>query len=364
MNSLKIKAAVCREFKTPLALETLELAAPQKGEVRVKVKACAICHSDITYMDGNWGGTLPAVFGHEASGRVESLGPGVKGFTPGDSVIVTLIRSCGDCYFCNKGHQVNCETSFALDKKSPLSQNQESIHQGLRTGAFAEYVTVEASQLCKMPESMDFAAASLLACGAITGVGAALNTAKVPEGASTMIIGCGGVGLNTVQGCALAKARQVIAVDTQNNKLDIAKTMGATHSINPNEQDLRQELLKMTEGRGPDYLFVTVGSGALIELAFELIANTGTAIIVGMPASDVITRFDPATFANNGQKLLGSKMGSAQVQIDIPFLLKLYHEGRLQLDTLISNRYKFKEINQAILDSKRGKSLRNVILFD
>ena len=209
-----MKAAVCREFATPLVIEEIEIDPPKAGEVKVALAACAICHSDITYMNGGWGGTLPAVYGHEASGVVESIGPGVTRIAPGDHVIVTLLRSCGECFYCVQGALNMCETSFPLDKQSCLrGQDGGVIHQGLRTAAFAEYAVVDQSQTAAIPKELPFDRASLLACGVITGFGAVVNTANVPSGSSVVVVGTGGVGLNSVQGAVLAGANPIIAID-------------------------------------------------------------------------------------------------------------------------------------------------------
>jgi len=361
---VKTKAAVCREFSKPLIIEDLEIAEPGPGEIRVRLAACAICHSDILYMEGAWGGPLPAVFGHEAAGIVESVGPGVAGPRPGDHVVVALIRSCGHCHYCAQGDQVLCETSFPLDGRSPLAtRDGESIAQGLRTGAFAEHVVVDASQVVVIPRDVPLASAALLACGVITGLGAVTNTAKVPPGASVVVIGAGGVGLNSVQGAALSGARLIIAVDIVDDKLAAARRFGATHTVNGRVEDATAAVMALTQGRGADYVFVTVGVKSAFEQAFGYITKAGSVVIVGMPATGVMTEFDPGTLAAWNQRVLGSKMGSARLAIDVPMLVDLYRQGRLKLDELISERYALADINAAIASAKAGHVLRNVIMF-
>ena len=191
-----MKAAVCREFGAPLTVEEARLDPPQMGEVTVKIAACAVCHSDITYMQGGWGGALPAVYGHEAAGIVETVGPGVAGIDPGDHVVVTLIRCCGSCHYCLQGKPVLCEGRFRLDAEGPIhTPDGQPLHQAMRTGAFAERVTVHASQMAVIPKDVPLDCASLLACGVITGLGAVFNTAQVPAGADVVVIGTGGVGI-------------------------------------------------------------------------------------------------------------------------------------------------------------------------
>lgn len=359
-----MKAAVCREHGKPLVIETLQLDAPQTGEVKIKIAACAICHSDIIYMDGGWGGELPAVYGHEAAGVVEEIGPGVTSVKPGDHVVVTLIRSCGHCYHCAQGDQHICETQFPLDANSPLhGDNDENIVHGLRTGAFAEHVVVDTSQVVAIPDSIPLDSASLLACGVITGLGAVVNTAKVESGSSVVVVGTGGVGLNSVQGASLAGARTIIALDLSPGKLATAMEFGATHTINPDEEDAFSAINTLTQGRGADYVFVTVGSTRAIEQSVEFARKGGTICIVGMPPSGDMAAFEGVDIANNAKKLIGSKMGSTRLQIDMPRLVELYQQGRLKLDELISNRYPLEQINEAVASVRQGEALRNVIVF-
>src|SRR4051794_19993269 len=224
-RTTSIRAAVCRAFGEPLTIETLSLAAPGPDEVRVRVQAVAICHSDVSGADGAWGGALPIVYGHEAAGIVAEVGEGVD-LAVGQAVVVTLIRSCGECRRCRRGQLVACTTKFPLDEQSPLTTTDgESIVHGLRTAAFAEQVVVHASQVIAIDDAIDPKAASLLACGVITGVGAVVNTAAVEPGSTVVVIGCGGVGLNVVQGARLAGAGAIVAVDVQPAKLELARRL-------------------------------------------------------------------------------------------------------------------------------------------
>jgi S-(hydroxymethyl)glutathione dehydrogenase/alcohol dehydrogenase len=360
-----MKAAVCRKFGAPLAIEEVELAAPASGEVKVRIKACAICHSDIHYAEGAWGGELPAIYGHEAAGVVEEVGENVRSVKNGDFVVVTLVRSCGRCPCCAQGYYGSCETRFSLDEETPLraANNGAKISHGLRTGAFAEYALVEASQVVAIPSDLPFDRAALLACGVITGFGAVSNTAKVSEGANVVVIGTGGVGLNSVQGAALAGARIVVAVDVSEDKLKAARVFGATHAFNPTKVDVRTRVKALTERRGADFVFVTVGAKEAADQSYRLIARGGAVVMVGMPALGVKSEFDVLTLADNSQRILGSKMGSSNIQSDIPKLIDLYKQGRLKLDELITGRYPLEEINEAIASVKRGEALRNVIVF-
>jgi S-(hydroxymethyl)glutathione dehydrogenase/alcohol dehydrogenase len=359
-----IRAAVCRAFGEPLLIEEIELATPSRGELRIEIAACAICQSDIHFVNGDWGGTLPAVYGHEAAGVVTEIGADVEGFAAGDHVVVTLIRSCGACESCARNDLVHCDATFPLDERGPLhARDGTSIHQGLRTGAFAEQVVVDASQAVVISPNIPLDRAALLACGVITGFGAVVNTAQVEPGSSVVVIGTGGVGLNAVQGAVFAGATTVIAVDTSGVKLETARAFGATHTINPDLDDVIEVVTALTGGRRADYVIVTVGARSAVEQGPLLLRRAGTMVIVGMPASGVTASIDPGTIANAGQRIVGSKMGSARISTDVPNLVALYEEGRLKLDELISNRYPLEQINEAISSSARGEAIRNVIVF-
>lgn len=359
-----MKAAVCRSFGAPLEIENVEIAAPERGEIKVELAACAICHSDIHAINGEWGGDLPTVYGHEAAGVVSEIGAGVSEFSVGDHVVVSLLRSCGHCFHCGQGAQHLCETKFHLDQEPPLtSSSGETIKQGIRTGAFAEYALVEQSQAVAIPKDIPLDSASLLACGVITGLGAVVNTAGVSAGCSVAVIGAGGVGLNSVQGAGLSGAHPVIAIDLAEEKLETAKSFGATHGLNAADNELAARVRDLTGGRGVDYAFVTVGSPRAIEQAVTLVRVAGTVCIVGMPAEGAKIELEGVDIPDMETKIIGSKMGSTQLRRDVPKLVELYRSGRLKLDELITGRYKLDQINDAISDVGSGTTLRNVIIF-
>ena len=359
-----MKAAVCRAFNEPLVIEELTLEAPQAGELVVDVKACAICHSDITYLDGGWGGDLPALYGHEAAGIVSAVGPETPGVQVGDHVVVTLIRACGQCYYCSRGDRVMCETTLPLSTRQPIKDASGApVAQMMNVGSFAEQVLVHHSQIAVMPKDVSFSVASLLGCGVITGVGAAINTTKIKPGESVVVIGTGGVGLNCIQGAALSGANPLIAVDVNDAKLEASKEFGATHGINSKTQDVAAEVKALTNGRMADHVLVSVGVGPAIEQGIGLMGKGAETVIVGMPPSGVTTTFDPSWIAADSQRIIGSKMGSAQTPADIPQLVGLYRGGRLKLDELVTKEYPLEEINEAIAAVKRGEALRNVVVF-
>ena len=360
-----MRAAVCREFGAPLQVEDVELRPAAAGEVSVRIRACAICHSDVAYIHGAWGGVLPAVYGHEAAGVVEEVGEGVLAVDPGDHVVVTLIRSCGRCELCLRGEPALCERlgSFPLTRSTPLrAADGAEIAQGLRTGAFAERVTVHASQVVPIPRDVPLESAALLACGVITGVGAVLNTAQLRPGSTVAVVGCGGVGLNAVQGAALAGATLILAVDLLPSKLAAATAFGATDVADGSHEDVEKVVRELTGGRGVDYVFVTAGSGAAVEQGLRLVARAGTLVLVGLPTGARV-EIDPERVADEAIRILGSKVGAARPQLDIPHLVSLYRSGRLKLDELISERFPLERINDALAASEHGTSLRPVVLL-
>ncbi|MEM1344829.1 MAG: zinc-binding dehydrogenase [Pseudomonadota bacterium] len=358
-----MRAAVCREFGQPFTLEEVSLAPPGPGEVRCRVKAVAICHSDITFAEGGWGGALPAVFGHEAAGIVLECGPGVGGLAAGDRVVITMVRHCGTCPCCTRGLQGVCEHDFPLDTHSPIqAADGSAIRQGLRTGAFAEEVVVEASQVVVIEDDLSFETASLLACGVITGYGAVANTAGLFQGADAVVIGTGGVGLNAVQSAHLAGAGRVIAIDLDPVKLAAARHFGATHCVNAREEDAHARVREITGGRGADFVFVTVGAIQAIDQSYTMLAPGGTSVLVGVPALGVRSVFDPVAAISAGQRILGSKL-DAQIHRDIPALIEHWRAGRLYLDELVSRTFAFDEINAAMDATRRGEGLRNVVVM-
>lgn len=360
-----MKAAVCRQHGAPLVIEDLLVDPPRHEEVCVHIRACAICHSDIAALRGDWGEyDLPMVVGHEAAGVVDSVGPGVSDFVPGDSVAVTLVRSCGRCRACLAGHTVSCTGDIALDRETRLhTHDGQRVIQGLRAGAFAEYCVVHRSQIVKIPPDVPPVSAALLGCAVITGYGSVTRVAQIREGSTVVVVGTGGVGLNAVQGAVGAGAAAVIAVDITSSKLAAATALGATSVINAAETDATQAVLELTGNEGADYVLVAVGHRPSIENGITMLNRFGVMVLMGMPASDDrFLRLD-AHELTAGRRILGSKMGDTCITEDIPGLVSLYQSGRLKLDELISNTYPLDGINQAIAAAQAGDALRNVITF-
>jgi len=359
-----IKAAVCRAFDQPLVIEDVQIAPPGTGEVEVTLYAVAICHSDITYASGAWGGHLPAVYGHEAAGVITATGDAAGGFQVGDAVVVTLIRACGSCPSCAGGKPTICETPYDTVNGPLRTADGGPLDQAMACGAFAEKVVVSQRQIVKIPETMPKDVASLLSCGVITGVGAAVNAAKLRPGQDVVVIGAGGVGLNAIQGARLAGARRIVAVDMTDEKLAIAKEFGATHGVLASLKEPWKAARKALGGRGADAVLITVGAIPAYDQAPRYLGQGGKAIMIGMPHSGDMSSYEPVVLAALGQGLVGSKMGDVVIQRDIPWMIDLYEQGRLKLDELISGRWSLSQINEAIQDTKTGSAKRNVIVFD
>lgn len=358
-----IKAAVCHEFGKPLQIEEVLLAPPAMGEVEVEIDAVAICHSDISYADGGFGGALPAVYGHEAAGRITAVGEGVQGVVPGDPVCVTLIRACGQCDSCGSGRPTTCETPKGGTDRPLQTRDGGKLFQALACGAFAEKVVVDQSQVVKIPEDIAMDVASVISCGVITGVGAAALAAEMRVGQDVVVIGAGGVGLNAIQGARIAGARRIVAVDMLDEKLEVAKEFGATDVVSASEAKPWNAVKKIL-GRGADVVLVTVGVAEVYSAAPRYLAAGGKVVMVGMPHGDKTASYSPLIMADAGQGFVGSKMGNMVIKRDIPWIIDLYKQGRLKLDELISGRWSLDQINEAIADTRTGAARRNVIVFD
>jgi S-(hydroxymethyl)glutathione dehydrogenase / alcohol dehydrogenase len=352
------RAAVCHRFGEPFSLEDVSLSDPREGEVRVRLEACAICHSDVAYAGGAWGGRVPTVLGHEACGLVADTGPGVTSLRPGQRVVVTLIRHCGACGRCRAGEPALCTAAFGLDERSPIAlADGGRIEQGLRCGAFADEVVVHASQAVPVPRHLPAASLSVLGCAVLTGVGAAERAGAVRPGDTVVVIGTGGVGLNAIQGAVIAGAGRVIAIDVADEKLAAARLFGATAAVNARTASPGAAV------EAADVVIATAGSARTVEQGLALLRRGGTLVVVGMPASGEEARFDPTQLAHDGMRIVGTKMGSARPADDIPRLVALYEDGRLKLDELVTATYPLDRINEAADAMRRGDAIRNVIVF-
>jgi S-(hydroxymethyl)glutathione dehydrogenase / alcohol dehydrogenase len=364
-----MRAAVCYEFGKPLVVEEITMDPPRKGEVKVRLAATAICHSDIHQIRESRGGNsippVPFVSGHECAGYVEELGEGVDALKPGDPAVVSHMAYCGKCFYCRTGRPHLCNFDFPLNHESRI-RNMRGQYLGPVIGiaGFAEYVIVDQSQVIKIPASMPMDRAALLSCGVITGFGAVVNRAKVEPNSSVVVIGTGGVGLNAIQGALFVGANPIVAVDVVDNKLEAARAFGATHTINSKKEDPIKAVKQLTEGRGADYIFVAVGSNSAVVQAFWMSGPRGMTVIIGLPSMSEATLSLPIhAFIKDERTITGGYMGSTNLSVDIPRLVALYQGGRLKLDELVTRRYPMEKINEALESSEKGEALRNVITF-
>jgi S-(hydroxymethyl)glutathione dehydrogenase/alcohol dehydrogenase len=363
-----MKAAICYEFGKPLVIEEVEMDAPKKGEVKVRISAAAICHSDIHSIKGEHGrGRLPALAGHEVSGYVEEVGEGVTYVQPGDPVVCCLVRAgCGHCHYCITGLPNFCENwHFEFQRLGPYRNKngeQLTLLAGLYAG-FVEYTILPGDGVVKIPKDMPMDRAALLGCGVISGFGAVINGAKVKPFSSVVVMGTGGVGLNAIQGAAFVGAHPIIAADVVDSKLEAARSFGATHTINiKKERDPIAAVRKMTYGRGADHVFITVAGIQPKRQGFLMLAPNGMEIIIGHGMNEFLSEFDAVEFVG-GRMITGCAMGASRIRVDIPHLIELYQAGRLKLDELITRKYRLEQINEAIEDAEKGEALRNVIQF-
>jgi Zn-dependent alcohol dehydrogenase len=357
-----IRAAVSRSFGEDPVIEAIELDDPGPGEVRVRLRAVAICHSDLSAIAGAWGGDLPAVYGHEAAGTVVEIGEGVIGLFPGDQVVVGLVRSCGRCRRCLAGEPTLCETRFPLDERSPIRlATGERAEQGMRVGAFADEIVVDASQAVPIPADIPPASASVIACAVLTGLGAAERTAGVTAGQSVVVIGAGGVGVNAIQGAALAGADPVIAIDVARARLLEARAFGATHGIDASIEDPVEAVCDLVTG-GADHVLVTVGSPAACESGLAMLRRGGTLTLVGMPPTGALVGIDACAVAHDAKRILGCKLGSARPADDVPRIVDRYRDGKLRLDELVTATFPLAAIADALAEARAGRGLRTVLV--
>jgi Zn-dependent alcohol dehydrogenase len=363
------KAVVCRELNKPVVVEQITVDSPKRGEVMLKLAACGVCHSDLSATNGTIALPPPLVLGHEAAGEVIEVGEGVAGLAPGDHVVSSFIYMCGTCRFCAAGRPVLClEQHKALTtprEGTPRTRDRAGQPLGIFSGCgvMAEYATLSVENVVRIDPKIPLDRAALVGCAVTTGVGAVFNTARVEPGATVAIFGCGGVGLNVIQGAAIAGAERIIGIDTMEAKLALARQFGASDTLLAKTgEDLAKALKKMT-GIGPDYAFECVGSGALAEAAYRSIRRGGKAVIVGVARPTDAASLKPMTMVFEEKTLQGSYFGSCVPRVDFPRMLHLYMAGRLKLDELITRRYSIDEAPQAFADLESGRNARGVIVL-
>lgn len=367
---MKVQAAVLRELNQPFAIAELELEEPRVGEVLVRMAASGVCHSDWHLVTGATKHVLPVVPGHEGSGVVIAIGPEVKTVQPGDHVVLNWAPDCGHCFYCQHNQPNLCDTFIKpvwagtmLDGSVRLHDKGQPVYHFSGIASFADHAVVSEKSCIPIRRDVPLEVAALVGCAVSTGVGAVMYTAGVRPGDSVVVLGCGGVGLNILQGAVLSGAAAIIAVDSNPHKEDLARQFGATHFV-LSGSNTRGEIMALTRGRGADYVFEAVGLPVLQELGLRLTRPGGTLVLVGLSHVKEPTNLSGAFIARQGKTIKGSYYGDVNTHRDFPLFLDLYMAGKLNLDALVSQRYPLAEINEAYQAMLSGAAARGVVVFE
>jgi Zn-dependent alcohol dehydrogenase len=363
-----MRAALVEAHGKPIVVrDDIDLREPGPGQVRVRVSHCGVCHSDLSIADGVFPSPVPIVLGHEAAGVVDAIGPNVRTLSPGDRVVLTACPPCGACYWCVRGEASICveamgiSTNAFADGTTGLSRAGEVVYRGVNLAGFAEYTVTSETGAVRIPDDIPLDVACVIGCAVQTGVGAVLNTAKVEEGATVLVLGLGGIGLSVVQGARIAGAARIIASDPVAARRDAAKKFGATDLLDPNEEDVLARTHAIT-GVGADYAFESAGQAALVGTALGAVRNGGTVVCVGAAPIDQSLTVAPAVLLTiTEKKLIGCVLGSCNSLREIPRLVSLWQAGRLDLESLITARRPLDEINEAMDDLRAGRGIRTVL---
>ena len=374
---MKIKAAVLEKMgaatpykkSKPLAVQAVELDPPGRGEVLVKVAAAGLCHSDLSVINGDRPRPTPMVLGHEAAGVVQELGPGVEDLSVGDHVVMVFVPSCGHCLPCSEGRPALCEPGAVangagtlLSGARRLHRNGSDVHHHLGVSAFAEYATVSRRSLVKIDRELPLDEAALFGCAVLTGVGAVINTARVSAGSSVAVLGLGGVGLSSLLGAVAVGARRVVAVDLSDNKLGLARQLGATDTFNAGGANAVEEIRAATGG-GVEFAFEMAGSVRAMDLAYKITRRGGTTVTAGLPPPTHTFALPQVNLVAEERTVKGSYIGTCVPNRDLPRYIELYRRGKLPVDRLMSSRLKLDEINIGFDRLHEGKAVRQVIVF-
>lgn len=372
---MKTRAAVLYEMglptpyaeSKPLKIETLELDAPKREEVLLRVKAVGLCHSDLSVINGSRSRPTPMALGHEATGEIIKVGEGVTEFQEGDHVVCTFIPSCGRCLPCKEGRPALCERGAESNEKGEmlaggkrLHIKNEDVYHHLGVSGFAEYAVVSIHSIVKVDSEIPFEQTALFGCAVVTGVGAVINTAQVKPGSSVAIIGLGGIGLNALMGAKLAGARDIIALDINTNKFDIAKKLGATEVYDSTKSDIVEKIKEKTDG-GVDYVFETAGAVPAMQVAYQITRRGGMTITTGLPDPDDQFSIPQVTLAAEERTIKGSYVGSCVPSRDIPIFVQLYKQGKLPVDELLSETLFLDDINEGFDKLANGEVTRLVV---
>lgn len=357
-----MRAAILRQIgdETLDVVDDMTVVPTGPGQVRVAIRATGVCHTDLSAMQGVLPTPIPSVLGHEGAGEVVEVGAGVANVAVGDHVIVSWVPPCGTCRYCLGGQPNLCPTIMLSEGFVPRFRlGDEEVGALAGTGTFAEEVVLPAPSVVRIPDDVPFDVASLIGCGVMTGVGAALNTARVRPGSSVVVIGCGGVGISVIQGARIAGAAEIVAVDMLESKLDAARRFGATHGVTPD--GLAELSARLTGGDGFDYGFEVIGLSSTIRATFDAVRRGGTAVVVGAGRGDDEVAFNAFELFYLEKTLVGSCYGSADVRTDFDRLIRLWRAGRLDLEGMISQKVGLADVNRAFDDMKAGRVVRTVI---
>jgi S-(hydroxymethyl)glutathione dehydrogenase / alcohol dehydrogenase len=367
---VNFQAAVLNQINRPLTIETLEMAPLAPGDVLVRIRASGLCHTDLEVIQGSLAYPLPIVLGHEGAGIVEAVGSAVTQVRPGDHVICSWNPHCGHCFYCERDLPILCEPfgrnqprGLLLDGSSRMSRFGATVYHYSVTSTHAQYSVVPESGAIAIPKEIAFDRACIVGCGVMTGVGAAVRKAKVEAGSNVVVIGCGAVGLNVIQGAKLVDAGQIIAVDVGAQKLTRAQQFGATHAIDSSQGDVVGQIQALTAGRGADYAFEAAGHAATFRLAVEAVRPAGQVVWLGKVNVDQEVSFRWGSLMGE-RRIVRSSYGDARPRRDFPWLVREYLAGRLQLDALITRRIPLAEINEGFAALARGEGIRTVVMFD
>ncbi len=372
---MKIRAAVLNEMgapapyaqSMPLKIEMIELDPPGPGEVLVKIAAAGLCHSDLSVIEGNRPRPMPMALGHEAAGVVEDIGPGVDDLRKGDHVVMVFVPSCGHCLPCSEGRPALCEPGAAangagtlLSGAKRLHRNGQDINHHLGVSGFAEYATISRRSCVKVDRELPLDEAALFGCAVLTGVGAVINTAKVPAGTTVAVVGLGGVGLSSILGAVASGASRVVAVDLSDEKLGLARQLGATDTFNAGSPDAVNEIREAVKG-GVEYAFEMAGSVRALDLAYKITRRGGTTVTAGLPPPSHTLALSPVNLVAEERTLKGSYIGTCVPVRDLPRYVDLYRRGKLPVDRLMSKHLRLDEINEGFDLLAQGKVVRQVV---
>jgi alcohol dehydrogenase len=373
---MKIRAAVLHEIgkpqpyagSLPLAIEELELEGPGPGELLVRIEAAGLCHSDLSVINGDRPRPVPMALGHEAAGGVEELGPGVTDLQPGDHVVMVFVPSCGRCIPCMEGRPALCEPGGAANAAGTLFSGARrlrlrgrKVHHHLGVSAFADHAVVSRNSVVRIDQSLPFDEAALFGCAVLTGVGAVVNTARVPAGATVAVVGLGGVGLNALLACRLIGAAAIVAVDLQDDKLTLARQLGASHTVNAGEADCVEQVRDATGG-GVDFAFEVAGSVRAMDVAYRITRRGGTTVSAGLshPTHDFSLKH--VTLVAEERTVRGSYVGSCVPVRDVPRFVALYRGGRLPVDRVMGEHIGLEELNAAFDRLASGQTVRQILI--